>query len=180
MSSGPFRCYGRLAQLVEHALDVRRVSGSSPLSSTTGFSRNYFREISFLMKKDGRLAQLVEHALDVRRVSGSSPLSSTTQEKSEPVPNWERVRIFLFLRLSGFTSGLCNWKLAVCRGALGYRCHFIRESAYCPSPEPDIVPPDPGPLPQWSRRILTPGCASRRRKWPQCPSSLPHHIARNR
>lgn len=26
---------GRLAQLVEHALDVRRVSGSSPLSSTT-------------------------------------------------------------------------------------------------------------------------------------------------
>ena len=25
---------GRLAQLVEHALDVRRVSGSSPLSST--------------------------------------------------------------------------------------------------------------------------------------------------
>ena len=27
--------FGRLAQLVEHALDVRRVSGSSPLSSTT-------------------------------------------------------------------------------------------------------------------------------------------------
>ena len=27
-------CFGRLAQLVEHALDVRRVSGSSPLSST--------------------------------------------------------------------------------------------------------------------------------------------------
>ena len=27
--------YGRLAQLVEHSLDVRRVSGSSPLSSTT-------------------------------------------------------------------------------------------------------------------------------------------------
>ena len=26
--------FGRLAQLVEHALDVRRVSGSSPLSST--------------------------------------------------------------------------------------------------------------------------------------------------
>ena len=26
--------YGRLAQLVEHSLDVRRVSGSSPLTST--------------------------------------------------------------------------------------------------------------------------------------------------
>ena len=26
---------GRLAQLVEHSLDVRRVSGSSPLTSTT-------------------------------------------------------------------------------------------------------------------------------------------------
>ena len=30
---------GRLAQLVEHALDVRRVSGSSPLSSTMEASR---------------------------------------------------------------------------------------------------------------------------------------------
>lgn len=30
---------GRLAQLVEHALDVRRVSGSSPLSSTIEASR---------------------------------------------------------------------------------------------------------------------------------------------
>ena len=27
--------YGRLAQLVEHLLDVQRVSGSSPLTSTT-------------------------------------------------------------------------------------------------------------------------------------------------
>lgn len=32
-------CYGRLAQLVEHALDVRRVSGSSPLSSTNGVDK---------------------------------------------------------------------------------------------------------------------------------------------
>ncbi len=30
--------YGRLAQLVEHPLDVRRVSGSSPLSSTKAHS----------------------------------------------------------------------------------------------------------------------------------------------
>ena len=28
--------YGQLAQLVEHSLDVRRVSGSSPLLSTRG------------------------------------------------------------------------------------------------------------------------------------------------
>lgn len=32
-------CSGRLAQLVEHSLDVRRVSGSSPLTSTK-FSNN--------------------------------------------------------------------------------------------------------------------------------------------
>ena len=39
VDKGKWLCYnnpalGRLAQLVEHALDVRRVSGSSPLSST--------------------------------------------------------------------------------------------------------------------------------------------------
>lgn len=28
------KLYGRLAQLVEHSLDVRNVSGSSPLTST--------------------------------------------------------------------------------------------------------------------------------------------------
>ena len=66
--------FGRLAQLVEHALDVRRVSGSSPLSSTIFPSCHC----------DGRLAQLVEHALDVRRVSGSSPLSSTNLKPGLP------------------------------------------------------------------------------------------------
>ena len=52
---------------------MRRVSGSSPLSSTTKTCPNH-----------GRLAQLVEHALDVRRVSGSSPLSSTTKTRFAP------------------------------------------------------------------------------------------------
>ena len=37
-------CSGRLAQLVEHALDVRRVSGSSPLSSTK-------KEVTFVYQK---------------------------------------------------------------------------------------------------------------------------------
>ena len=32
---------GRLAQLVEHSLDVRRVSGSSPLTSTTSSQATY-------------------------------------------------------------------------------------------------------------------------------------------
>ena len=42
--------YGRLAQLVEHSLDVRRVSGSSPLTSTsliglnTATIQKYIRE----------------------------------------------------------------------------------------------------------------------------------------
>ncbi len=90
---------GRLAQLVEHALDVRRVSGSSPLSSTTGFSRNFFREISFLIDRNGRLAQLVEHALDVRRVSGSSPLSSTIRINPNFFPGKEFGFLFLSLDL---------------------------------------------------------------------------------
>ena len=47
----------------------------------------------------GRLAQLVEHLLDVQEVTGSSPVPSTKQEKSEPVSDWRRVRIFRFLRL---------------------------------------------------------------------------------
>ena len=43
ISSASQRCgYGRLAQLVEHSLDVRRVSGSSPLTSTKRASDEYF------------------------------------------------------------------------------------------------------------------------------------------
>ena len=39
------RIYGRLAQLVEHPLDVRRVSGSSPLSSTMKTPRSKERGV---------------------------------------------------------------------------------------------------------------------------------------
>ena len=34
-----FKKHGRLAQLVEHLLDVQRVSGSSPLSSTNSIAK---------------------------------------------------------------------------------------------------------------------------------------------
>ena len=51
------RRYGRLAQLVEHSLDVRRVSGSSPLTSTKRaldehlfFQRRFRRKGSDLMQ----------------------------------------------------------------------------------------------------------------------------------
>ena len=38
---------GRLAQLVEHPLDVREVTGSSPVSSTTFKSRKALKTIVF-------------------------------------------------------------------------------------------------------------------------------------
>ena len=58
ISSASQRCgYGRLAQLVEHSLDVRRVSGSSPLTSTKRaldehlfFKRRFRRKGSDLMQ----------------------------------------------------------------------------------------------------------------------------------
>ena len=47
---------GRLAQLVEHALDVRRVSGSSPLSSTIEASR-FLSRCFFISFREGNLME---------------------------------------------------------------------------------------------------------------------------
>ena len=41
--------YGRLAQLVEHPLDVRAVMGSSPLASTIFFESTNFIVLSFFI-----------------------------------------------------------------------------------------------------------------------------------
>ncbi len=66
--------FGRLAQLVEHPLDVREVTGSSPVSSTKKFlgilmiSRNFF-------------------ALSLRYIF-QAPDFSTADSSTPPLPLW--------------------------------------------------------------------------------------------
>ena len=64
---------GQLAQLVEHPLDVRRVSGSSPLLSTIRDQVERLGLFSFSVWSS-------ENPLAVGRVSGSSPLLSTIKD----------------------------------------------------------------------------------------------------
>ena len=47
----------------------------------------------------GLVAQLGAHHIRIVGVVGSNPIRSTKQEKSEPVSDWKRVRIFRFLRV---------------------------------------------------------------------------------
>ena len=47
----------------------------------------------------GLVAQLGAHHIRIVGVVGSNPIRSTKQEKSEPVSDWRRVRIFRFLRV---------------------------------------------------------------------------------
>ena len=58
ISSASQRCgYGRLAQLVEHSLDVRRVSGSSPLTSTKRASDEHFFKSVFNLMQNRKESQ---------------------------------------------------------------------------------------------------------------------------
>ena len=69
--------YGRLAQLVEHSLDVRRVSGSSPLTSTNkkvSFvyqTKETFLSDAFLAERGAHYVRDADYVCDarLRRVS---------------------------------------------------------------------------------------------------------------
>ena len=65
---------GRLAQLGEHRPYKARVTGSSPVASTTSSHEDFF----IIKAQYGRLAQLGEHRPYKARVTGSSPVASTT------------------------------------------------------------------------------------------------------
>ena len=80
--------YGQLAQLVEHPLDVRRVSGSSPLLST--MKSTCESKCFFLFVFRPYLSS--ENPLAVGRVGGSSPLLSTMKDC------FVRSSLFLFVR----------------------------------------------------------------------------------
>ena len=49
--------YGRLAQLVEHLLDVQEVTGSSPVPSTTKILRLLSEDFLFMAGRIGREQQ---------------------------------------------------------------------------------------------------------------------------
>ena len=58
---------GRLAQLVEHPLDVRKVAGSSPTSST--IAKQVLRSLLFLLFRKGTGAQTLPAM--IRSLAGS-------------------------------------------------------------------------------------------------------------
>ena len=60
---------GRLAQLVEHALDVRRVSGSSPLSSTRKETPFVYRTKGVSFGRNKSLAGFVKCSPSVKYCS---------------------------------------------------------------------------------------------------------------
>ena len=84
--------YADVAQLAEQLICNQQVGGSNPSTSSTDK-----QTIS-----DGGIPEWPKGA-DCKSVAfrfgGSNPPAPTKQEKSEPISDWRRVRIFRFLRV---------------------------------------------------------------------------------
>lgn len=105
---------GRLAQLVEHALDVRRVSGSSPLSSTIEASRFlsrcffYFfpgRELDGTEAFTGSADVGGHSALAILYISGEKLRRVLTWFDPADLHNFEFCPVYEFQGKAVFTDG---------------------------------------------------------------------------